>query len=60
MEKQIEMFYKSLSPREKEAHEIIAKGLGSSYNPCKTRAFIKWQQQQKQQDQQKQQAQQKK
>ena len=51
MEKQIELFYKSLSPRDREAHEIIAKGLGSSYNVVKTRAFMKWQQQQKQQEQ---------
>ncbi len=48
MEKQIEMFYKSLTAREREAHTIIAKGLGSSYNVCNTRAFIKWQQKQQQ------------
>ena len=46
MEKMIEMFYKSLTPKEREAHQIIAKGLGSSYNVCKTRAFVKWQQKQ--------------
>lgn len=42
MEKQIELFYKSLSPNEREAHDIAAKMLGSSYNVAKTHSFIKW------------------
>jgi hypothetical protein len=50
MDKQLEMFYKSLTPREREAHDIIAKGLGSSYKPTKTRAFLKWLDEQKKQN----------
>jgi hypothetical protein len=43
MEKQIENFYKSLTEKEREAHEIAAKMLGSSYIVVKTHSFIKWQ-----------------
>lgn len=35
-------FYKSLSPREMEAHTLAAQMLGSSYIVDKTHAFVKW------------------
>ena len=35
-------FYKSLSPRELEAHKLAAQMLGSSYIVDKTHAFVKW------------------
>ena len=35
-------FYASLSPAEKEAHEIAKRMLGSSYIVDKTKAYLKW------------------
>lgn len=35
-------FYKSLSPKEMEAHTLAAQMLGSSYIVEKTHAFVKW------------------
>jgi hypothetical protein len=35
-------FYKSLTPREMEAHKLAAQMLGSSYIVDKTHAFVKW------------------
>jgi hypothetical protein len=35
-------FYSSLSPAEKEAHEIAKRMLGSSYIVDKTKSYLKW------------------
>ena len=35
-------FYDSLSPTEKEAHEIAKRMLGSSYIADKTKSYLKW------------------
>jgi hypothetical protein len=42
MDPQVVKFYASLSPAEKEAHELAAKMLGSSYIVKKTHSYIKW------------------
>jgi hypothetical protein len=39
---EIDRFYKSLGPKEKEAHTIAAQMLGSSYVIEKTKSFTKW------------------
>jgi len=38
----INEFYDSLSPAEKEAHEIAKRMLGSSYIVDKTKSYLKW------------------
>jgi len=52
----VEMFYKSLTNAEREAHAIAARpgsegGLGSSYIVERTAAFIKWSKKQQEQKQ---------
>lgn len=42
MDPQVAKFYASLSPAEKEAHELAAKMLGSSYIVKKTHSYVKW------------------
>ena len=46
MDLQVAQFYASLSIAEKEAHELAAKMLGSSYVVKKTHSYIKWSKQQ--------------
>ena len=51
MDSQVAKFYASLSIAEKEAHELAAKMLGSSYVVKKTHAYIKWLKKQQPSDQ---------
>jgi len=38
----IKEFYDSLRPKEREAHEIAARMLGSSYIVDQTHSFLRW------------------